>query len=135
VVPLFPAEAGNNTAPTPSLQVHLAPTLAFRDVITFPPPSLGTSSVSSLSVVTQQATTPASLASAATRVLLVTTPSDKTLSTNEGSSIWALETADIGEQIDDLVREGQILDAIGLAEAVGETALSPVSLGITFLLY
>lgn len=56
----------------------------------------------------------------------MSTPNDKLLSANEGSSIWAVEAADIGKQIDDLVREGQILDAIGLAEAVGETALSPV---------
>jgi hypothetical protein len=84
--------------------------------------------VSTLLVVPQTVSTQASLSSAATRVLLVSTPNDKTLSVNEGSSIWAVTAADIGEQIDDLVREGQLLDAIGLAEAVGETSLSPVSI-------
>jgi len=127
-VPVGTAGTGNNASPTPYLQVHLGPSLALRDTITLPSPTAGTLSVSSMLTVSQQIATAASSTSAATRVLLVSTPNDKALSTNEGSSIWAVEAADIGDQIDELVRDGQLLDAIGLAEAVGETSLSPVSL-------
>jgi hypothetical protein len=51
---------------------------------------------------------------------------DKTLANSEGSTVWAVEAGDVGEQIDDLVRDGRLVDAIGLAEAVGDTSLSPV---------
>jgi hypothetical protein len=37
-----------------------------------------------------------------------------------------VEAGDIGEQVDDLVKDGRVLDAIGLAEAVGDESLSPV---------
>lgn len=70
--------------------------------------------------------TVAKATSSAARVIVVATPTDKALATGEGSSVWALEASDIGEQIDDLVKEGKVLDAIGLAEAVGDSSLSPV---------
>jgi hypothetical protein len=47
---------------------------------------------------------------------------------SEGSSIWALRAGDIGEEVDELLREGRSMDAIGLVESVGESGLSPVSL-------
>jgi len=62
----------------------------------------------------------------ATKVLMVSTPTDKALSQSEGSSIWALRAGHVGEQIDELIREGRLADAIGLVEAVGEDGLSPV---------
>lgn len=62
-----------------------------------------------------------------TKVLFCSTPTDKTLLQSEGSTIWALRTGDIGEEVDELLREGRSLDAIGLVEAVGESGLSPVS--------
>ena len=66
--------------------------------------------------------------SAAAKLILVSTPSDKTLMQNEGSSLWVMEAGDMGEEVDELVREGRILDAIGLVEAAGEGGFSPVSL-------
>jgi hypothetical protein len=59
--------------------------------------------------------------------LICSTPTDKTLLQNEGSTIWALNAGDIGEEVDELLREGRSADAIGLVEAVGESGLSPVS--------
>jgi len=46
---------------------------------------------------------------------------------SEGSSIWALRAGDVGEEVDELLREGRSMDAIGLVESVGESGLSPVS--------
>lgn len=46
---------------------------------------------------------------------------------SEGSSVWALRAGDVGEEVDELLREGRSMDAIGLVESVGETGLSPVS--------
>jgi len=60
-------------------------------------------------------------------VLLCSTPTDKTLLQSEGSTIWVLRGGDIGEEVDELLREGRSSDAIGLVEAVSERGLSPVS--------
>jgi hypothetical protein len=59
--------------------------------------------------------------------LFCSTPTDKALSQTEGSTIWVLKGGDIGEEVDELLREGRSADAIGLVEAVGEAGLSPVS--------
>ena len=64
---------------------------------------------------------------AATKALFVSTPTDKALAQSEGSSIWALGAASVSGQIDELVREGCVDDAIGLVEALGDDGLSPVS--------
>lgn len=61
------------------------------------------------------------------RLLLVSTPTDRTLLAAEGSTIWQLPAPNIGEQVDDLVRDGRVVDAIGLVEAVGDAGLEPVS--------
>lgn len=63
---------------------------------------------------------------ASSKVLLVSTPNDKNLAQSEGSSVWAVEAGDIGEQVDELVKEGRVQDAIGLVEAMGDAGLSPV---------
>ncbi|WVO14727.1 hypothetical protein L204_102365 [Cryptococcus depauperatus] len=49
---------------------------------------------------------------------------DKQLLASEGSSIWAVQEKDLQDEVDDLVREGRIEDAIGLVEAIGEDSLS-----------
>jgi hypothetical protein len=59
-------------------------------------------------------------------ILFVSTPMDKALSLSEGSTIWIIRGMNIGEQVDELVREGRVSDAIGLVEAVGEDGLPPV---------
>ena len=109
------------------LQIHLSPTLALRDFVPLSSPTAGSLSVNALSTISNPTTTPAATAFSATKILIVSTPTDKTLLTNEGSSVWAVESGDIGEQIDDLVGEGRVLDAMGLAEAVGDHSLAPVS--------
>jgi hypothetical protein len=70
---------------------------------------------------------PADALKASTKVLFCSTPTDKALLQSEGSSIWALRAGDVGEEVDELLREGRSIDAIGLVEAVGESGLSPVS--------
>jgi hypothetical protein len=71
--------------------------------------------------------TAATAMKSATRVLFISTPTDRNLAASEGGSIWALRASDVEDQIDELVREGRVADAIGLVEAVGEAGLSPVS--------
>ena len=71
--------------------------------------------------------TPAEAMSSATKVLLASTPTDKALSQAEGSTIWSLRAGEVGEQIDDLVREGRVADALALVNAIGEAGLAPVS--------
>lgn len=63
---------------------------------------------------------------ASSKVLFVSTPNDKNLAQSEGSSVWAVEAEDIGDQVDELVKEGRVQDAIGLVEAMGDAGLSPV---------
>lgn len=70
---------------------------------------------------------PADAFKASTKVLFCSTPTDKALLQSEGSSIWALRAGDVGEEVDELLREGRSMDAIGLVESVGESGLSPVS--------
>lgn len=103
------------TGALPSVQVHLAPTLTLSQTVTFPAPSAGGLTVSAH----------CSSSGKNPRVFLVSTPTDKTLLT-EGSTVWEISGADIGEQVDQLVREGRVSDAIGLVEAVGDVHLAPV---------
>lgn len=104
-----------STPPMPTVQVHLAPTLARHQTMSFPAPSAGGLTVSALSV---------SGGGKNSRVLVVSTPTDRTLAA-EGSTIWELVGSDVGEQVDELVRQGRVTDAIGLVEAVGDAELAP----------
>ncbi|KAK4684616.1 Vam6/Vps39-like protein vacuolar protein sorting-associated protein 39, partial [Tremellales sp. Uapishka_1] len=111
------AVGSSATVPISAVQIHLAPTLTLRQTIPIPSPSAGTWTVRGF-------TNTSSLSSLAnTRMLFVSTPTDKTLALNEGSSIWALRVSEVGDQIDELVKEGRVTDAIGLVEAVGEEGL------------
>ncbi|BEI93846.1 uncharacterized protein CcaverHIS019_0603050 [Cutaneotrichosporon cavernicola] len=116
VLPAAAAVAGQ-PASLPTIQVHLAPTLTLRDTITFPAPTTGSLSVAAVNV---GATSTDGRKSS--KLLLVSTPTDRTLAL-EGSTIWEVRGTDIGEQVDELVREGRVMDAIGLVEAVGDTGL------------
>lgn len=115
------AAAAGTPASMPTIQVHLAPTLTLRDTVTFPAPATGSLALAALSVATTSTDGKKS-----SKVLLVSTPTDRTLS-HQGSTIWEVRGSDIGEQIDELVKEGRVTDAIGLVEAVGDTGLAPVS--------
>ncbi|CAK9785513.1 hypothetical protein CC85DRAFT_286680 [Cutaneotrichosporon oleaginosum] len=117
VLPAATAVAGQS-ATLPTIQVHLAPTLALRDTITFPSPATGSLTIAALSVGTTL-----SEGKKSSKLLLVSTPTDRTLAL-EGSTIWEVRGTDIGEQVDELVKEGRVTDAIGLVEAVGDTGLA-----------
>jgi hypothetical protein len=60
-------------------------------------------------------------------MLFVSTPTDKGLLQAEGSSVWTVQRGDLAEEVDSLVREGRVADAIGLVESIGEAGFSPVS--------
>lgn len=111
---MIPAASG-----PPSIQVHLAPTLTLRQSITFPTPSTGSLTVSALNVGVKGKRK-------APRMLLVSTPTDKTSLQAEGSTVWEVQATDVGDQVDELVKEGRLTDAIGLVETVGDEGLHPV---------
>jgi hypothetical protein len=61
----------------------------------------------------------------------MTTPTDKTAASTEGSSIWCFSMRPWSEQIDELVTAGQYSDALALLDTVDDTLL-PDKVGITF---
>ena len=54
---------------------------------------------------------------------MMTTPTDKTAASVEGSSIWCFSMRPWPEQIDELVTAGQYSDALALLETVDDTLL------------
>ncbi|KAK8861657.1 hypothetical protein IAR55_002480 [Kwoniella newhampshirensis] len=129
IVPVVPTTSASaaSTIPVPTLQIHLAPTLTLRQTLALPAPSTGGLTVNSL-VATSSAnpqSTPAANMSASTKLLFVSTPTDKTAAALEGSTIWGVRAGDIGDEVDELVRQGRVGDAIGLVESVGENGLAP----------
>ncbi|WOO80809.1 Vam6/Vps39-like protein [Vanrija pseudolonga] len=120
VVP--PVSVNAHSVPLPSIHVHLAPTLAHRQTLTFPSPSAGVLNITCPTVGLSTAT---GEGKPLPRLLLVSTPTDRALLAAEGSTIWQLPAPNIGEQVDDLVRDGRVVDAIGLVEAVGDAGLEP----------
>lgn len=125
VLPAAANSGSTSTQPLPSVRIHLAPTLSLRSTATFPAPSNGSLTVSAVNV---SSTTKTQGSSTGTpKVLLVTTPTDKTLANSEGSTIWEMRAGDVGNEVDELVKEGRVADAIGLVEASGDSNLAPVS--------
>lgn len=122
-----PADSGSNVVNS-AIQINLGPTLGLRQTLLLPAPSVGSISISAMHCIDSVNLTPASAMAASSKVLVVSTPNDKNLAQSEGSSVWAVETGDIGEQVDELVKEGRVQDAIGLVEAMGDAGLSPVCL-------
>lgn len=117
----------SNTTPPPIVNIHLGPSLIARTSLTLPTLSAGTSSVSSLIPTTSTTSlSPAEALLPSSRLLFISTPTDKALLQSEGSTVWAVRSGDVGEEVDELVKEGYASDAIGLVEAVGEGGLSPV---------
>ena len=120
----------SSSLPTCAIQIHLAPTLRPQQTLmTLSLPSIGGLTAGSLCSVELSTNTLASSVAPSTKFLLISTPLDKSLSTTEGSSIWTVEACDLGEMIDQLVRDGHVGDAISLVESVGETGFAPVSFG------
>lgn len=93
--------------------------------MTFPAPTAGGLTVSAINV--SSTTGPQGPSAGTPKVLLVSTPTDKTLLHNEGSTVWEMRTGDVGDEVDELVKEGRVADAIGLVEASGDAKLAPVS--------
>ncbi|KAF8071649.1 hypothetical protein FPV67DRAFT_1746459, partial [Lyophyllum atratum] len=56
-------------------------------------------------------------------LFLVTTPTDRTAATTEGSTIWRVNMRPWAEQIDELVREGRYADALALLDTIDEAVL------------
>nr|ODN85587.1 hypothetical protein L203_04837 [Cryptococcus depauperatus CBS 7841] len=108
----------------PSLQIHLASTLTLCSTLSLPIQLAGSLTPSSLTLVSLPLLATAENIKSRIRVLFVTTPTDKQLLASEGSSIWAVQEKDLQDEVDNLVREGRIEDAIGLVEAIGEDSLS-----------
>ncbi|WVQ65020.1 uncharacterized protein L199_003190 [Kwoniella botswanensis] len=129
VIPVIPSSSTSTSSPVPvpTVHVHLAPTLALRQALSLPAPATGGLTVSHLAGTKDAipSSIPAENMSSSTKMLIVSTPIDRHLLQSEGSSIWALMSSDIGEEVDLLVKEGRIGDAIGLVEAVGQNGLSP----------
>jgi hypothetical protein len=69
--------------------------------------------------------------SAQCQLYMMTTPTDKTAASIEGSSIWCFSMRPWPEQIDELVTAGQYSDALALLETVDDTLL-PDKVGATF---
>ncbi|WVR03742.1 hypothetical protein IAU60_000737 [Kwoniella sp. DSM 27419] len=129
VVSVVPTSTAGSTSavPVPTVQIHLGPTLTLRETLTLPAPTAGSLSIAGMTSTASYASSgaPAAKMAASTKMLIISNPTDKALSQTEGSSIWALDAGDVGEEVDELVRQGRIGDAIGLVEAVGEDGLSP----------
>lgn len=126
VVPTLSSSSA--TQPSSSINIHLGPTLLPRRSLSIPSPTAGSVTITSLVPVNGiEPGSPAEALKASTKMLFCSTPTDKALLQSEGSTIWALRASDIGEEVDELLREGRSMDAIGLVEAVGESGLSPVS--------
>ncbi|WWC68549.1 uncharacterized protein I206_102478 [Kwoniella pini CBS 10737] len=129
VVPVLPSSStsSSQTIPVPTVQIHLAPTLTLRQAFKLPEPPTGGQAVSHMinTFKASPSLIPAEVMNPSTKMLIVSTPTDRHLSQAEGSSIWTLQSGDIGEEVDQLVKEGRVSDAIGLVEAVGEVGLSP----------
>lgn len=54
---------------------------------------------------------------------LLTTPSDRTVATAEGSTIWMLRMRSWAEQIDELVESALYKDALALVDSIDRTSL------------
>ncbi|KAK2460159.1 hypothetical protein APHAL10511_007838 [Amanita phalloides] len=57
------------------------------------------------------------------RLFMVTTPVDRTLAANEGSTIWQIDMRTWTEQLDELVMSGQYSDALALLDVIDENTL------------
>ncbi|KAF8333851.1 hypothetical protein F5887DRAFT_991627 [Amanita rubescens] len=120
--------AAQSFNPTPLVQIRSS--LSFLPVQTLPFPFIN-SSGSSLSLSTTLAVTQNALVRLLTpssnlksQLFMVTTPIDRTLAANEGSTIWQTTMKTWAEQLDELVLAEQYSDALGLLDVIDEAMLS-----------
>lgn len=106
--------------PSPLIQIHLAPTLSLRQTVAVPPPPTGSwGSVCFCPVASTSTPTPA--CTSTPKLLISTYPTDKSLH-SQGSTIHLLSSPPLPSEVEHLLLEGRIDDAIGLVEAVGDAA-------------
>ncbi|KAG6849265.1 hypothetical protein H0H93_009921 [Arthromyces matolae] len=115
-----------NFIPSSVLQIRSSLSLLTTQTIPFPfTPSDSTSSLSATAGTASNATirllTPITTEKAP--LYLVTTPTDRTAASTEGSTIWHVKMKSWAEQIDELVQTGQYADALALLETVDEALL------------
>ncbi|KAG2145393.1 uncharacterized protein EDB93DRAFT_1288619 [Suillus bovinus] len=112
-----PAAPQSSFIPSPVVQVISSLTTQPVQTLSFPP----TSSASSTATCTIRLLTPSPAAKAS--IFLVATPSDRTVATSEGSSIWQIRMRSWGDQIDELVERCLYSDALSLLDTLDKTLL------------
>jgi hypothetical protein len=110
-----------------AVQIHLSPTLTLQQTVPIPTPTAGSLSITAFGPITSPIINGTSHSVSVAHILIITTPTDKTTLASEGSTVWTMTAGDIGKQIDQLVKDGQVADAVGLVKALGDSDLSPVS--------
>lgn len=113
------APVAPQSALTPSPVVQVISSLTAQSVQTLPFPP--TSSASSAATCTIRLLTSSPAAKAP--LFLVATPSDRTVATSEGSSIWQIRMRSWGDQIDELVQHCLYSDALSLLDTLDKTLL------------
>ncbi|KAG2060873.1 hypothetical protein BDR06DRAFT_947416 [Suillus hirtellus] len=103
--------------PSPVVQVISSLTAQSVQTLPFPP----TSSASSTATCTIRLL--ASSPTAKAPIFLVATPSDRTVATSEGSSIWQIRMRSWGDQIDELVQRCLYSDALSLLDTLDKALL------------
>lgn len=117
---ILPPSLSTLQPPSPLIQIHLAPTLSLRQTVAVPPPPTGSwGSVCFCPVASTSTATPASTSTP--KLLISTYPTDKSLH-SQGSTIHLLSSPPLPSEVEHLLLEGRIDDAIGLVEAVGDAA-------------
>lgn len=119
--------------PTTVVQIRSSLSLSATQTIPFPfnpsasTPTLPTTTAPANATIRLLTSSP----SAKSPLFLVTTPTDRTAATTEGSTIWQFNMKPWSEQIDELVHDGQYADALALLDTIDETVLpDKVSAGI-----
>ncbi|KAK7032798.1 rab guanyl-nucleotide exchange factor [Favolaschia claudopus] len=122
-VPEVPAPASQppaNVTPTTIVQIRSSISLLATQTLSFPfkessssPSPVGNATVRLLTA----------SASAKSPLFFVTTPTDRTAATAEGSTIWEFKMKSWDAQIDELVVAGQYSEALALLETIDTTAL------------
>ncbi|GLB44890.1 putative rab guanyl-nucleotide exchange factor [Lyophyllum shimeji] len=134
-IPAPPAESsstGTTGSPPPSaiattaIQVLSSISLHTTQTIPFPfTPSASTTSLAGTSGPPTNATVRLLTPSPSEKppLFLVTTPTDRTAATTEGSTVWQVSMRPWAEQIDELVRDGQYADALALLDIIDKAVL------------
>ncbi|KAG2140140.1 hypothetical protein DEU56DRAFT_798886 [Suillus clintonianus] len=114
------APAASQSSLIPSSVVQVISSLTTQPVQTLPFPPTSSASPAANCTIRLLTSSPAAKAP----LFLVATPSDRTVATTEGSSIWQFRMRSWGEQIDELVQHCLYSDALSLLDTL-DNALLP----------